>query len=161
MRHLTTICRALFTLGSLLSIASCGSPREEVGTAPVAELNGSWLMINRSVDCDSSYIRIGAAGIYRVYENGQPRKYASIQRFTLEPGKVSMNVANLSPADDLVLTLVFSVGEKSLRLLEILSEAGESFRSPDPKMDQEKQAYRKAMFRVTENRFALDRCPGS
>jgi hypothetical protein len=145
-----------------LLLAGCGGPRDEqIEDAPIAQLNGAWRMINRQPNCDAAYAVIGAQGIYRVAEKGPQRKYLAIKRFGVGPGKVVLLTTGLDQDPQKELSLVLSVSDDRIRLVDLQNAKEQSFKEPPGDLDPADAAYMKAMFTINEQRFALDRCVAS
>ncbi len=162
--------RPLLFLGLAVALGGCGqAPLEPLPPAPVAELQGPWLMVNRAIDCAHSYALISPNGIFRVYEDQRPRKqYLTISKFTLEPGKVTLDLAplpgvdaELPGVDSDIGSLIFAFEPGKLRLLDIVAPHGTSFKKPPDSVDADTKAYLQAAFRINEQRLAMDRCPGT
>ncbi len=155
--------RPLGLLALLVTLAGCG-PSEEapLEQAPIVELQGPWRMINRSADCHTSYTRFAPDGLYRVYADKRPRKkYMAISKFTLAPGKIRIEATGLSTATADVASIVFSLADGKLRLVDMLGPGGASYATPPDRLAPAEQAYLKDVFRIAEQRFAMDRCqPG-
>jgi hypothetical protein len=161
--EILTMLRPLGCLALLLTLAGCGSSAETpLEPAPIAELQGGWRMINRSADCHANYARFAPDGLYRVYADQRPRKkYMSISKFTLAPGKIRIEATGLSTASADVASIVFSLADGKLRLVDMLGPGGASFATPPDRLPPAEQTYLKDVFRIAEQRFAMDRCqPG-
>ena len=155
--------RPLGLFALLLTLAGCGSSAEPpLEQAPIAELQGPWRMINRSADCRANYARFAPDGLYRVYADQRPRKkYMAISKFTLSPGKIRIEATGLSTASADVAAVAFSVADGKLRLVDMFGPGGASYATPPDRLTPAEQAYLKDVFRIAEQRFAMDRCqPG-
>jgi hypothetical protein len=149
-------------IGALaLALAACGKAEEEdLQPAPVKELQGSWLMVNRATDCEHYFTVFSPGGMFRVFDTRAPRKqYAAITKFVLEPGKVTMGVSDLTMGTSPIATMVFSLNAGKLRLVDLLGPSGGSFKTPPDSVAPGDQAYLKNVYRLAEDRFAMDRCP--
>jgi hypothetical protein len=144
-----------------LALAGCGKAEEEIDPAPVAQLQGPWQMINRALDCDTSYTVFSPVGVHRLYEGGAKKKYFSIKKFTLEAGKFTLLTTGIARDPEEELSLVFSLEDRQIRLLDIRTDRIESFKQPPKEFDEAQQAYLKSLFKINEQRFALDRCAGA
>ena len=157
MKQILISCALL----SCLAAAGCGKSEEPIEPAPVAQLQGPWHMINRAVSCDSYYTVITPSSIVRVYEGGARKKYASIKKFTLEPGKVTLLTTGIDADPDKELSLKFSLEDDRLRLIDILRADNASYKDPPKATDPSEQAAMKTVFRLSVQRFAMDNCAGA
>ena len=67
--------------------------------------------------------------------------------------------AGIEAAD--VAAIVFSVADGKLRLVDMFGPGGASYANPPDRLTPAEQAYLKDVFRIAEQRFAMDRCqPG-
>ncbi len=155
-RHLSLACLAL-------ALTACGKSTEEpLEQAPVAELRGPWLMVNRAADCAHYYTMFSPGGIFRVREDKSPRKqYAAISKFLLEPGKVTFAVSGVEAGHAEIASMTFSLTQGKLRLIELLGPKGGSFKAPPETLPQGEQDYLKNVYRLNEQHFAMDRCTAS
>ena len=148
-------------MAAAMALAGCGKSEEPIEPAPVAQLQGPWHMINRQETCDSYYTVISPLGLYRLYDGGKRKKYFSIRKFTLEPGKVTLLTKGVSSDPEQELNLVFSLADKQLRLLDIIGAGGAGYKTPPNTLEPAWQASMKAQYRLNEQRFAMDKCAGS
>ena len=155
--------RLLISLAALacLGLAGCGKSEEDIDPAPIAQLQGPWQMINRSATCESNYTVFSPIGIFRLYDGGARKKYVSIKKFTLEAGKVTLLTTGIGREPDDELSLVLSLVENRIRLLDIRSDKAASFKEPPKELEAAEQTYMKALFRISEQRFAMDKCVGA
>ena len=144
-----------------LALSGCGNPEEPIDPAPVAQLQGPWHMINRAASCDTYYTVITPNSIVRLYEGGARKKYAAIKKFTLEPGKVTLLSTGVDPDPEKEVGLKFSLVENKLRLLDIIGENEVSYREPPKTIEETDRASMKTIFRLAEQRFAMDKCAGA
>ena len=142
-----------------MALAACQKQEEDIGPSPVAQLAGPWLMINRQTDCATSFAAFGQAGIYRIFKKGQPKLYVSVRKIQLAPEKVIMQVNGLSAEPEADYSLVFQVKDGQIRLTDLLGAKGESHREPPKDLKPVTRATMQALYRINEQRFALDRCP--
>lgn len=160
MMHCLRPFLAVATLAAAL--AACGKSEEEpLEPAPVAELRGPWLMVNRAPDCAHDYTLIAPTGFYRVYEDKRPRKpYFAISKFVLEPGKVTLETAGMTIGRASIAALVFSMADGKLRLEDIRGPSVASYKSPPDTLAPENKAYLDNVLRLARDHFAMDRCTG-
>lgn len=145
-------------LSAGLALTGCGKTEEDIDPAPVAQLQGPWHMVNRATSCETSYTVISPNGVFRLYEGGARKKYLTIRKFTLEPGKVTLLSTGIDKDPEKEISLTFSLLNNKLRLLDITGASGESFKEPPKSIEPEQQIYMKTLFRVQEMRFAMDKC---
>ena len=159
----TAMARSLLpaTLLLALNLAACSRKEELIEPAPVAELQGPWLMVNRSFSCEGNYAEFGSNGFYRVYDDAPPKRYFVIAKFLVGPGKATMVSTGLGRDPDEPLNLSFEIAGPSIKLAEITNAKGESFSMPAQTLDAADQAYRRDLFRIEQLRFELKRCPGA
>ena len=157
------MARALPTMSILLALAlaGCGRKEETIEPAPVAELQGPWLMVNRAFSCASTYAEFGANGFYRVYEDASPKRYFVVSKFLVGPGQTTMVTTGLGRDPTAPLNLAFEIAGPSIKLTEITNAAGEAYSEPAPSLAADEQAYRRDLFRIERLRFELKRCPGA
>ena len=155
------VSRLFAALCACLALAACQSDDEDIGPAPVAQLAGPWLMINRQLDCTDAFTAFGQGGIYRLPRKGAHKLYASVRKIQIGPETVIMQVSDLQPAPDTDLSLVFMLKDEKIRLTDLKGAKGESFRDPPKDLEPAEQARMTALYRIIEQRFALDRCPAS
>ncbi len=145
---------------TLSALAACGESPPPLEDVSVQDLRGTWMMINRSADCDVQYARFAQTGIFRVYSDKRPPKqYAAISRIGLEPGKITLDVTGMDNLGRVgISALVFSLVDEKLRLIDMKTPKGASFASPPSDLDADLQAYLKDMFRIEAERFAMNKC---
>ena len=150
---------ALLTLSTL---AGCGSSESEIEPAPVAQLQGPWLMVNRAATCEASYAVITPNALLKLFENGARKKYADITKFTLEPGKVRLTTTGLIANDaEREIDILFVLSDRQLRVEDLFNSKGVSHKNPPKDVAPETQAQMKTLHRLTEQRFAMDKCVGA
>ena len=149
------------TLLLVFVLAACSRKEETVEPAPIAELQGPWLMINRSFSCDANYAEFGSNGFYRVFEDAPPKRYFAISKFLVGPGETTMVTTGLGRDPDAPLNLAFAIAGPSIKLTGISNAQGESFSDPAQTLAADEQAYRRDLFRIEQLRFELKRCPGA
>lgn len=153
---------ATFALVTLAALAGCGASETEIEPAPVAQLQGPWLMVNRAMGCEASYALITPNAILKLYANGVRKKYADIKKFTLEPGKVRLSTTGLVGNDpERVIDILFHLGDRQLRVEDLFSATGGSYKNPAKEISPETRAQFKTIYRLTEQRFAMDKCVGA
>jgi hypothetical protein len=144
------------------ALVGCGSKAEEpLDPAPIVQLQGSWQMINRIATCESSYTLITPNAIVKVSESGPRKKYANIHKFALGPGKVILGTTGLHRDPQRELSLHMEVGERFLRVTELTGSAGESYKNPPKEIEADEANYMKALYRINEQRFSMDKCAGA
>lgn len=144
-----------------LALSGCGKTEEPIDPAPVAQLQGPWHMINRAPSCDTYYTVITPDSILRLYEGGARKKYASIKKFTLEPGVVTLLSTGIGPDPEKEVGLRFSLVENKLRLLDIIGDNSVSYREPPKTIEESDRAAMMTIYRLSEQRFAMDKCAGA
>ena len=159
----TAMARSFLTATLLLVLpfAACSRKEEVIEPAPVAELQGPWLMVNRSFTCEANYAQFGSNGFYRVYEDAPPKRYFVITKFLVGSGKATIVTTGLGRDPDAPLNLTFEIAGPSIKLTEMTNAGGESFSAPAQALDANEQAYRRDLFRIEQLRFELKRCPGA
>ncbi len=142
-------------------LTGCGS-EPELGTAPVAQLHGAWHLTNRAADCEYTLATFGHAGFFKLFNDNRPRqKYFDIKQFGVGVGFVVLDVENLALEPNTQLKMKLAVENDALKLTDLTTMEGASFKSPPAGTPPALTAHMKDVYRLAEAKFTMKRCPAS
>lgn len=153
---------SILLASSLLATAlgGCKQSEPDIGTPPVANLQGVWMFANRQLGCTKTAATFGHSGLYEIHIDNSPRrKIFDITQFAVGGGIVLMDVEKFEPEPDTPLKMTLAVAKDSLKLTELTTRDGVSFKNPPANIAPKNAERMKNVFRIAQMHLTMQRCP--